>query len=131
MDGIKIQTFDRIQFRKSLCRAKSTSYKAYVKSILHSSGISTKASEYGKINKGVAVTQLEKQLNIKISNCGLFIHPKELVLAASPDGIIDDGEGVVEIKCPSSMAGIDPEEEALSKKTKYFKTVDAVSQSST
>lgn len=109
-----------------VCRAKKTSYKNYVKSILYSSGISTKATEYGKINESVAIKQLEKQLDIKIESCGLFIHPKELVLAATPDGIINDGEGIIEIKCPSSMSEVDPEIAALSKKIQYFKTVDGV-----
>lgn len=104
-----------------VCRAKKTSYSNYVKTILYSAGLSTKATEYGKMNESVALAQLEKQLDIKISGCGLFIHPEIPILAATPDGILNDGEGIVEIKCPSSMAEVDPEIAALSKKLTYFK----------
>lgn len=43
----------------------------------------------------------------------MFIDNEILILSATPDGILDDGEGSVEMKCPSSMAEVDPEIDAI------------------
>lgn len=56
-------------------------------------------------DKGVAVQQ-----------CGLVLHPTIEFFGASPDGLLPDGKGLVEIKCPTSrthiewlLAGVVPE----------------------
>ena len=41
-----------------------------------------------------------------VNSCGLFIDSDDPQLAATPDGLIDGEEALIEIKCPSS---IDPD----------------------
>lgn len=41
-------------------------------------------------------------MKIKILECGLFIHPEHFYLGATPDGLIEN-DGILEIKCPSSL----------------------------
>lgn len=70
-----------------VCRAKESSYPGYVKSILHSK-FTSKETSYGTDNESKAIQQMEKQLNIKIDRCGIFIDKNDYFLAASPDGLI-------------------------------------------
>lgn len=44
-------------------------------------------------------------------------------LGATLDGLIGDN-GILEVKCPNSVAGIHPKEEAASKSITYFKTTN-------
>lgn len=62
---------------------------------------------YGKKNEQVAIQAIEKMFCIKINKCGIFIDAEEYFLGASPDGLIDGSKGIVEVKCPESMAGIE------------------------
>jgi hypothetical protein len=67
--------------------------------------IYNKAMMHGKLYEDVARNQLVKQLkkgnsSIDIAECGLFIDEEYHFLGASPDGLVNDGEGIVEIKCP-------------------------------
>jgi hypothetical protein len=50
----------------------------------------------------------------KIESAGLFTHKNKPYLAASLDGLIDK-DGILEIKCPSSIKKYTPEE-AIEKK---------------
>ena len=55
--------------------------------------------------------------DVKIRECGLFIHPSHIFIAGSPDGIIScsccEFNRVLEIKCPFKCAGKDPNKEVL------------------
>lgn len=48
---------------------------------------------------------MEKELNIKVKECGLLIDENNNFLERSPDGLLDDA-GLVEIKCPYSSFGL-------------------------
>lgn len=49
--------------------------------------------------------------DVVIQECGLFVHRKNVYMGASPDGLVSCsccGTGVLEIKCPLSIAHEDP-----------------------
>ncbi|XP_053566309.1 uncharacterized protein LOC128656429 [Bombina bombina] len=73
--------------------------------------VQTAAMNWGIRNEKRAVQAFVKELSqregrqIKVVDCGLFIHPEKDWLAASPDGLVYDGHtgeelGLLEVKCP-------------------------------
>lgn len=70
--------------------------------------ISSPAIDYGKQNEHIAIAQLEKQLNIKVFPSGIFIDQIDKCLAASPDGLLRDNKGIVEVKCAYASRDMDP-----------------------
>lgn len=64
---------------------------------------------------------MEKLLNIKILDCGLFIDEFNYFLGATPDGLVNN-DGLAEIKCPYSAADMTPEEGIKKKKITCWKT---------
>lgn len=90
-----------------------------VKSILYGYSLDHISSiKYGKENEVKAIEQLALQEEITIQKCGLFIDETHCFLGASPDGIYE--EGIVEIKCPISIRGEDPDAAIRQKKLKCF-----------
>lgn len=104
-----------------ICKTRPNSNSApLVKSILYSYSLDRVASvEHGKDNEVKAVEQLSRQENISIEKCGLFIDKSLFFLGASPDGIYENG--IIDIKCPFSVFGIDPDTAIQQKKLKCFK----------
>ena len=50
--------------------------------------------------------------NLKTNECGLFVSPEHIYMAASPDAVVSCaccGEGLLEIKCPLKTAHSDPQ----------------------
>lgn len=86
--------------------------QSYLKSVLGTGPrVQTAAMSWGIRNEKCAVQNYEKQAiknkgrEVKVEDCGLFIHPTKSWLAASPDGIVKDkitGETlcILEVKCP-------------------------------
>lgn len=62
--------------------------------------------------------ELEEVLNIKIDPCGLTIDTEFSFLGASPDG--KRNLGIVEIKCPSSAVGLEPDKPIKQKKNPFW-----------
>ncbi|XP_063389242.1 uncharacterized protein LOC134675024 [Cydia fagiglandana] len=111
-------------FGKICKRRPNLNSAPLVKSILYSYDLSHVPSiRHGKENEAKALEQLGTQENINIQKCGLFIHEQYCFLGASPDGICQ--EGLVEIKCPFSAFGVDPDEAIATKKIKCFKRNNA------
>ena len=77
----------------------TTNCARIVKSLLYST-FENSATRYGKTNEPKAIKALEMQMSIKIDSCGLCIDSEFPFLGASPDGIVANSEGIVEIKCP-------------------------------
>ncbi len=44
------------------------------------------------------------EIQESVRECGLFIHPEESFVSASPDGVVEKWDSVIEIKCRSSRA---------------------------
>lgn len=55
---------------------------------------------HGIENEKQALLQLQRQENVDILPCGLFIDPIHPFIGATPDGLIGD-DTIVEIKCPT------------------------------
>ncbi|KAI5631791.1 yqaJ-like viral recombinase domain-containing protein [Phthorimaea operculella] len=84
-------------------KRESTSCASLVKKIIYGGNLSTvPAIRYGIDNEETAIRQLEKQENIQIESCGLFVDREYEFLGTTPDGKYADG--LVEIKCPVSLA---------------------------
>ena len=71
------------------------------------------ALKYGRQTEPLAVEvyhhqQKQHHSKFQISTCGLFVHPQQIYLAATPDRLVSCdccGEGLLEVKCPISMVG--------------------------
>lgn len=85
-----------------------------MKAILYPPRLTNAAIEWGRENEIVAREQLQVELGIEISDCGLFIDAEFPYLAATPDGIIGD-DTIVEIKCPYAARQMSPIDAMLHK----------------
>ncbi|KAF2886844.1 hypothetical protein ILUMI_19329, partial [Ignelater luminosus] len=74
-----------------------------VERLLYSKEIFTKSILFSRIHEETAAELYEKAKGIQTSKCGLFIHPSHPFLGASPDRLINDGRGILEIKCLPSV----------------------------
>lgn len=68
-------------------RKNSTSCDVLVKKILNLQSFSTPATEYGKANEAVALSNFEVQKEKKIQPSGLIVYLQNGFLAASRDGM--------------------------------------------
>ena len=90
------------KFKRVCALRESTNTAATVKEVVKNSFFGNDATKYGKEFEPVARALLEK-LDMKIEDCGFFIHPEHCFLGSSPDGIIRDIDYLVEAKCPYSL----------------------------
>ena len=74
--------------------------------------------KYGREMEPVAREQYTKvmttkgHLNLSVRECGLFVHPDCIYMAASPDAVVTCdccGQGLLEIKCPLQIAYTTPQ----------------------
>jgi hypothetical protein len=72
----------------------------------------------------LAREHVEQLLDIKIDECGLMIDFATPYLGCSPDGIISDVKGIVEIKCPASAKDMTISEAIKNKKIDYLEVVN-------
>ena len=79
------------------------------------------STRYGVDNEVIARRDMESILKEKIRPCGLYIHPTDNYLGASPDGIIGENT-LLEIKCPYAARFVTPEE-AINQKKVDFATI--------
>lgn len=98
-----------------ICRRRSK-FGTLVKQIFKSKNMSpTTAMKHGLHYENVAKEKLEKQLNIKVKECGLLIDEENTFLGSSPDGLIDD-DGMIEIKCPHASFGLKIDDQIVNRK---------------
>ncbi|XP_078655658.1 uncharacterized protein LOC144902231 [Branchiostoma floridae x Branchiostoma belcheri] len=72
--------------------------------------------KYGRLLEPVArdkytALQEKRHKNLKVAECGLFVHPQKVFLGATPDGLVECdccGEGLLEVKCPRTAATEQP-----------------------
>ncbi|XP_045455750.1 uncharacterized protein LOC123665502 [Melitaea cinxia] len=90
-----------------VCKRKPLSNTAnLVKSILYQKNLAHVASvAHGVENEKLALLQLQRQENVEILPCGLFIDSVHPFIGASPDGLIGQ-DIIVEIKCPFTVSKI-------------------------
>ncbi|RYA68652.1 lambda exonuclease family protein, partial [Enterobacter cloacae complex sp. 2DZ2F20B] len=95
----------------------TTAIAKTVESLLYSTFRGNSHTYYGQQSEEKAVKCFEINKNIKTERCGLFISKQFPYLAASPDRVLEDRSGLVEIKCPSKSQDLCPEEAIRKKKS--------------
>lgn len=80
-------------------RRNKTPCHNLVKSILYRGDINTAAITYGRINEKLAIEKYAAIQNVTVQPCGIFVDLDHPYLGASPDGVITDQDGLVEVKC--------------------------------
>lgn len=107
-------------FAKVCKRRSNISSAPLIKAMLYSYSLDhISAIQHGKTNEAAALEQLARQEHIDIKKCGLYIDNRHSFLGATPDAVFDDG--IVEIKCPKSAFGINPEDAIKAKKIKMWR----------
>ncbi|CAI6354556.1 unnamed protein product [Macrosiphum euphorbiae] len=107
----------------TICKLRpATSRANTIKSMLYKTFCGNEHTRYGIECEPFAKTEFQKLTGLKIQESGLFIYEQLPFLAASPDGLLDDN-GIVEIKCPSTIKQLTPKEAIETGKLK-FATVD-------
>lgn len=62
--------------------------------------------EWGTEQEPVAIAAYEKKTGFKVTDVGFVpLEGYEDYAGGSPDGVIDDGKGIIEVKCPWNSAG--------------------------
>ncbi|KOB65541.1 Uncharacterized protein OBRU01_22709 [Operophtera brumata] len=108
-------------FGKIIKRRSNISCSNIVRDLIYKKPIDhVRSIKHGREKEAIAKQQLEKEKNIKIQACGLFLDEKIPFLGASPDGIIDS-ETICEIKCPISAYKIGLEKAITDKKVTFLK----------
>lgn len=102
-----------------ICRARA-GYTNIVKNILYPSLAGVEAIKFGRDNEQIAIKKLEKEADVKIHGCGLFIDEYKFYLGVTPDGIIDQ-DGCVEVKCSFKNAHMSAKNAILARLIDYIK----------
>ena len=69
-------------------------------SIFSPAVLSCPAVVHGNVHEPIAVAKFEQITSTKVRKCGLFVNPEFSFLAASPDGVIESTNEILEVKCP-------------------------------
>ncbi|KAG4075130.1 hypothetical protein HA402_002269 [Bradysia odoriphaga] len=89
-----------------ICKARA--FKAHVKELTQRKSIGTKAQRHQNESQSVAMQQLGMQESLSIRSCGLFIDEGIIFLAASPTGMVNDSDMIIDIQCPLAITNKDP-----------------------
>lgn len=133
--GLQADSIEWRQQRKNLltssmfgkiCKMRSTtSCSSTVKQILYKDFFS-KATAWGQNNEERAKQALESKFGFNISKSGLIINKNWPYLRASPDGIEENTDSLIEIKCPFSARNFNINE-AISKNCLPYLEIDGES----
>lgn len=77
--------------------------KSYATGIIIQKSFSCAATKWGVLNEEKAVRKYEKVTATKVSKIGFCIAPEANFFGSSPDAISEDGQLVLEVKCPYSI----------------------------
>lgn len=102
------------KLRANTCREK------VAERILFPTFRGNKATSYGKAFEGNAVAQYEKISGNTVLPAGLFVDETLSFLAATPDGVLEDGKGIIEVKCPITCRDLSPSEAEGHKKLNFL-----------
>lgn len=96
-------------FGKVCKRKQDTRCGALVRQMLYDNFAGNEHTEWGHRAERKAIAQyMHDNPGVVIHPAGLCIDREKPFLAASPDGMVDDGEGLVEVKSPSTMRNLKP-----------------------
>lgn len=102
-----------------ICRRKKDFGKLVSQIKATSNMVPTAAMKHGIIYESVALERLERELNLKVEKCGLFIDDDHEYLGCSPDGLVGD-KGIVEVKCPYNSFNLNIDEQIIKRKITCF-----------
>ncbi|XP_076078325.1 uncharacterized protein LOC143048513 isoform X2 [Mytilus galloprovincialis] len=69
-------------------------------SLFYGSNIQSKALSHGKNYEAKALKAFNLKFDKNAKRCGFYVSIDKSFLGASPDAILEDGQSIVEIKCP-------------------------------
>ena len=81
-----------------------------------------KSIQWGE-NESVAREEYKKIYNCQVQEVGLFISKANPLVGASPDGLLENGRGLLEIKCPYGLRENNLKEDLKQKSNCTFFTV--------
>jgi hypothetical protein len=84
------------------------------------------AIKWGIDHEPVARQEYEESTRTVVDHCGLFISKKNPIFGASPDGLINSREGVLEIKCPFSVRDVDLATMTPAQRPAFFECTNGV-----
>lgn len=114
-------------FGKICKRRTNTPAHKLINSLLYKPFSGNKATMYGRENEEVALKYFEETTQLRASACGIYIGgEEEFFLGATPDGIINGEDALLEIKCPFVSRAISIGEGVQLKKIKYLECVDNI-----
>jgi putative phage-type endonuclease len=71
------------------------------------SSFSNAAMEWGTAQEPIARAHFEARMGVFVKEVGFMPHPTIENAGASPDGLLDDDESIVEFKCPNTATHIE------------------------
>ncbi|CAG9814606.1 unnamed protein product [Phaedon cochleariae] len=105
-----------------ICRATSEKSKGkIVKRLLFDKPFINKAMQHGIRYEKEAISDYEEITKSKETACGIFMDKEYPILACSPGGLVDRN-GIIEVKCPSSIRYKHPQKAITSRRSKNFNT---------
>lgn len=105
-------------------RRPTTSCQNLVRNLLYGTVKCTQAMLYGHFHEELARKAVEHTTGREIQKCGLFLDSEYPYIAATPDGLVTDGKGIVEIKCPQRIENIHPRQAAEDGILEFLKVTD-------
>ncbi|KAK3894298.1 hypothetical protein Pcinc_001941 [Petrolisthes cinctipes] len=97
--------FSRVTASKAYDAAHSSGNinSSFVMSVIGAARLKdTDAMKRGRKLEHSVLNEVRSQLG-KINPTGIFLTPRYPVMGASPDGITEDGQSIVEVKCPTTQ----------------------------
>ncbi|KAL1476476.1 hypothetical protein MTO96_036467, partial [Rhipicephalus appendiculatus] len=73
----------------------------WVERRIHPTFHGSTSTRYGQQNEPVARAWYQQATSSEVAECGLVVRPATSWLGASPDGLVEGSEKIVEIKCPA------------------------------
>lgn len=102
-----------------ICKRKSK-FEKLAEDISSSKIVTAPALEYGHTNEPFAREAYEKLKGVQVLETGLVVDIEKPWLGTSPDGILQDGKGIIEIKCPYKARDCKSIEDAVSTNSIYY-----------
>lgn len=101
---------------------KGRAFASHVKELTQKQHGETKAMKHQNQSLSVAIQQLEKEQDITIRECGMYIDDDHKFLAASPSGmvIVGGSDMMIYVLCPFSIYNLDPNDMAVLGNFHYY-----------
>lgn len=93
-----------------ICKLRmSTNRDNIAREIVFSNFTGNRYTDYGIEKERIAIEEFETQYNKRVHPCGFFIDQEDFYLGASPDGMVDNENAIIEVKCPYVAKTLTPD----------------------